>query len=154
MKAELILFDPTNKEYNRMELAVGVAGVRCIWVGPSIGDGKLIHNFIAIDACRAVLPAGHRMRGVEMYENGRSNVYVVPNTGDTAIGFIRVTPEPETHNSYTYPYMGERGQTPLSNEDKAVYPILNRCYLAGKQLAHIEELVREAYQAGVKSWIM
>lgn len=157
MKTELVIYHPTDTAYNRALLAKDVAGVKCIWTGPSIGDGPLVHNFIAIDECRKVLPPGHRMRGVELYANGRSNVYVVPNNADSAIGFIRVTPEPEEEMWYSNEEGCMTGGTPITHKDEVIHGILkqeaNITMFTGYQTYEIECMLREAYQAGVKSWI-
>lgn len=153
MKAEFILFSPTNKEYNRNELAKDVAGVKCIYVG-RIGEGSFMNKFGKLEIYQH-LPTFHHLSTCELYANGRAN-WFARDENEQVIGFIRVTPEPEEHMWYSNEEGMLTGGTPISEEDKLVHTLLNQTsniiMFTGYQIYEIECLLRDAYRTGVQSW--
>lgn len=79
-----------DKSKNRDELAKGVVDIKCTYVGhlSRLPDNKLPMAELANSA-----HPGWIFGTVEMYANGRANVYVKVAGQDVAIGFLRVTPD-------------------------------------------------------------
>ena len=75
---------------NRKELAKDVVGVKCTYVGHM---NHLENNPLPMFNLEKEMEPGWYWGTVEMYANGRANIYIREIGQDSAIGFLRVHPE-------------------------------------------------------------
>lgn len=74
--------------WNREQLADGVTGVTCTYVGPM--DGSSIDNDIQT-ITGTCIPPTTRISSVECYANGAINAFV-RDTDEHTLGFVKVRP--------------------------------------------------------------
>lgn len=155
MSAEFVKFTDDTLE-NTKKLAEGVKGIKCVYVGSPSGvpvAHQMVHLTEVLEALENIPPIV-KFGGCEVYANQYAN-YFVRDVSEKVIGFIRYTPEQETHTQFWSAEGFWRSQLAQSKEDKSILPILaeaEKIPLTGHEMNDIEGLLRQAYRAGANSW--